>query len=297
LRSKPVVNPAVAPYVPNYASAAPYITAAEYKASANAVNTNAMLPGASAGAVLDALTDMCINASAWADALCNQTLAATVEVASGWYRIDRDGYVNIPVDMMPVIQVNSFVIGTPGIAQAATDLSGVIFDDNILRVPVATYSLYPNPGQITSNLSGKVYCVLTYVAGFANTALTVGSAAGDRTQSVAGTVGLFPGLQVRINDPGQSENITILSVAGSVVTYATPLVQAHAAVTNVSALPGNIKLAAILLVTALAKGRSFQSVTMSSMSGTSSSKVQRTVDGTEDVERAVSLLTPHTRVA
>lgn len=274
-------DPVIAPYVPSYVDQQPYVTAAEYRAAPNAVNTSTMTPGRTQAVNDDALDTILLNASSWADSICNQTLAATVEIQADLYRVYKGG-IAIPLPFTPVIQVNGYSYGTPGSLVPPTSLAGVQIKSNVVTLPTP---------QV-----GPVYVELEYVAGFANALLTAASLAAAVTLTVTSTVGIFPGLRMRISDPGKDENVTVLSVAGNVVTLTAPLANAHSIGVNLTALPGAVKQAVILLATALIKGRSMQSISMQSFQGTPTSKVTEEIDGTGELERAVSLLNAFTRV-
>lgn len=284
-------DPVIAPYVPSYATTQPYITAAEYRASAQAVNTSTITPGLSTEVNADSLNETIARASSWVDSICNQKLAATLERESGLFLL-RDGYLRVPVSSMPIVQVNGWSTGSnPSDLQAAEHLSGLIIEKNVLLIPVS--GGYAEVGYS----AGRVYVVVDYVAGFANALLTAASASGTNSLTVNSTVGIVPGLPMTIFDPGKDEQVVVQSVVGSVVTLTAPLTKQHDIGVNVSALPGAAKQATILLTTALVKGRGAQSIIQSGMQGTPSTKMLNTIDGTEEVERARSLLTQFVRVA
>jgi len=275
-------DPVIAPYVPSYVDQQPYVTPAEYKAAPNAVNTSTITPGRTQPVNDDALRTILLNASSWADTLCNQTLAATTEIKGGVYRVYH-GAIRIPVPFQPVVQVNGYQYGQPSTLVPADSLANVQIDGNVVILP-------------TPQL-GPLYVELEYVAGFANTLLTADAAAADTTLAVTSTIGIFPGLRMRLCDPGKDENVVVLTVdSDTSVTLSAPLVADHSVGVNLTALPGAVKQAVILLATALIKGRSVSSVQMQGYQGTPTSKVTETIDGTEEVERAVSLLNNYGRV-
>lgn len=276
-------DPIIAPYVPSYAATQPYITPAEYKASPTGVNTSTITPGQSAQVNADSLMSEIINASSWVDVICNQVIAATRQIQAGRYLL-RDGQIAIPVDCLPVVQVNGWSTGSPGALTVATDLTGTQIDGNVVTIPYAPSREFGGYG------TGRVYVELDYVAGYANALLAADTIAGATAITVNSTVGMVPGLPLRIYEPGVEENVTVLSVVGSTVNLSGPMAKAHTKDSNVSALPGVAKQATILLVSALIKGRGAQSIIMQGMQGTPSSRLLNTVDGTEEVERAVAML-------
>src|SRR6476660_2780256 len=95
--------PALAPYVPTYATRVPYLTAEEYLAAPTGVDPSALIPGGSANANLAALTTVIRKASNYADSLCYQVLAATLDTQVGEYRIRPDCTIRVKLDYSPVV--------------------------------------------------------------------------------------------------------------------------------------------------------------------------------------------------
>lgn len=275
-----MATPLVAPYVPTYAATEPYATAAEFEAHPTGVNVRDLVPGGTAELIADAEAQLLVEASSEADGYCNQVLACTTEIEYGRHRVDSYGFLQIPVAQFPIVQVNSLSAGTTGNLSAYTDLSGGTFlGRNILRIPYRG-----------ATSAGWVDTQIEYLAGYANTALAAPIAPGATTLTVNDTLGIVPGLAMRIVDPGATETVTVASVTGSVVTLTSATTGRHAAGVAVSALPAVIREATILLAAVKVKSKSAQALTIPSVSG----GVARTApDTTADNQHAAALQLLH----
>ncbi|MGN6607968.1 MAG: hypothetical protein ACTHMS_13275 [Jatrophihabitans sp.] len=297
-----MVTPVISPYVPFYASTQPYITVAEFLAQPTGVDVSQLIPGANAAANAAALATQIRKASSYADSLCYQVLAATLDMQSGEYRVWRDGTIRVPLDNSPVVEISNVAVGyRAGQLSALTDLSGVWLDKKIARIPVAGTSIpYASGGGATA-ASGRVFAQVQYVNGYANTILAADAAQGDQSVTVSSALGVFPGMPLGVYDDNAatSEQIVVASTytqGSTTVPLATPLQFAHASGTSVSALPQAIKLAVTALTSHLIKTRGAESIALSGVSG-GPAEVEKTEPGaTEEYEMAVDLLHPFRRV-
>lgn len=240
-------DPVNAPYAQTYAQHEPYLTADEYAASPSAVSMNQLVPGASPAVNKMAVNQLMVSASGWADQICNQVLAATVETVTGIGRVRPDGTMPIVVRDSPIVQVLGFAIGSdPTTQTAAATLAGIMIDRKVVTIPATLISA-----------AGGSYSTLTYVAGYANAYLSAPITAGATLIFVDNALGIVAGMTLTINDPYNvaTEVVTVSNVTGSAVNVVAPTTYAHAAGVNMSALPPAVKSAVTYLATALVKRR------------------------------------------
>lgn len=280
-----MATPIVAPYVPSYTATEPYISAAEFKASPTGLNVNQLAPGRDAAVNADTLATMILNASSWADGICNQVLACTTEIMFGNYRVQGDGRVLIPVTQIPIVQVNSVAIAEPGRPiDIRDDLDGTTFPaPNVVSIPYSGI--------------GRADVQIEYLAGYPNTFMTADAAQGVTVLTVTDTLGLVPGSRVTIYDPGKTEIITVLSTTATTITLAAATTKQHSAGTNVSALPPAVKQAVVLLTAVLIKTRGAQAIVLQSTPGAPSTQQDMDPAARTLLGQAMNLLTPFKRVS
>lgn len=290
------MQPAVAPYVPTYATETSYITVDEYLAEPTGVDTSQLVPEGSADDNRAALARVIARASSQADSICRKPLAATVDVQSGEYRVRADGTIWVPVDYAPIVQVNAISLGwSQGAMAAMTDLSGVRVERKLVKIPVAGAGASWNGSPRVSSRRGFIFADVTYVNGWAVTATSQASLAGASSLSLAGSLGIAAGLRLSIADGANTESTTVGAsyVPGSLtVPTAAPLLYAHGAGVSVSALPGAGKDAVILLTSSRIKLRGAEAVQMGSISAEPSAPQPTMPGGTSEYNQAVELLKP-----
>lgn len=282
--------PIVAPYVPFYATLQPYITVEEFLNEPTGVDTSQLIPGGDTAANKAALTTTIASASNYADGLCYQVLAATLDLQVGRYRVQRDGSILVPVSYTPLIEVTGVSLGMePGQLTALTDLSGLWLQRKVVQVPVAGFG----------RCGGRLYTQLSYVNGYANTALAAAAAAGASSITVTSALGVFAGMPLTVYDGALTEPVTVDAsyVLGSTtVPLAAPLTGAHTAGVAVSALPRAIKQAVIALTAHLIKTRGAESLALAGVSGGPSAVEKEIPGASEEYDEAVDLLHPFRRV-
>lgn len=284
----------IAPNISTYSSHAPYITPAEYLASPTGVNVSQLVPRGTEDQNKDALRTVISRASAYADAFCKQVLNATVEVTSGRYRLQRTGIMRVPLTYSPALAIESIQVGfSPSQMTALTDMGNVWLDRKVVTFPIGSTPILPVFGATAPD--GYCYVIVEYVNGYANSELTAPSVIGATSVTVASTVGMYPGVELTINDPGNTESVIISSVSGNVVSFTTPLVFAHEAGNNISALPDSIKQAIVLLTSALIKTRGSEAVVMSQLRQQANQTTSIEGGGFDEVSIAKSLLLPYVR--
>ena len=276
------------PIVPTYSSRIPYLTPVEYEASPTGVDTGNLVPDGTTQQNADALVQTIARASSWVDTECRKVLAATLDTTAGRYRVRGDGTITVPLDFTPILQVTSVQAGsTPSTLSPLGDLSNVW-----LGRKVATIPLWGVPVG-----SGWAYAVVQYVNGYANGLLTQTVSAQATTLTLDSTLGIAPGEQLTIYDPGSTETVTVATVTDTGVTLTAPTASAHLANVAVSALPPAIKQATVLLTSALIKTRGDDAIVMPDISGQPSHSQTMDPTGSEDITVAFELLAPYRRVA
>ena len=298
-----MTTPAVALYVPTYATRNAYLTTAEYQAAPTGVDLSQLIPGATSPAVnQSALQTLIGTASSYADSLCYQVLGATLDTQIGEYRIFRDGTIRVPVDYTPLVEVTAVSLGwAAGQLSALTDLTGLWLQRKVVRIPVGP-SLISGAGYVFTAPAryGSVFAQVAYVNGYANTTLAGAVSAAATSLTVASALGIFPGLPMTIYDDAvaKTEMVTVANtyVQGSTtVPLTSALVNAHASGTSISALPRAAKQAVIALTTHLIKTRGAESMALASVSGGPAMQ-QVAAGSTEEYDLAVDLLHPFRRV-
>lgn len=280
-----MATPIVAPYVPTYTATEPYISGAEFKASPTGLNVSQLAPGRDAAVNTDTLATMILNASSWADGLCNQVLACTTEILYGNYRVQPEGVLLIPATQIPVVQVNAVSLAEGGTLTPRDSLDGTTFPaPNIISIPYRAGV-------------GTVNAQIEYIAGYPNTFLTADAALGATVLTVTDTLGLVPGSRITIYDPGKTEIVTVLSTTATTITLAAATTAEHSNGTNVSALPPAVKQAVILLTAILIKTRGAQAIVLQGTPGSPSTTQEMDPSSRSMLAQATNLLVPFKRVA
>jgi hypothetical protein len=302
-----VAAPVTALFAPNYASATPYLTPAEYLAEPTGVDVSQLLPQVtSLAAQTAALVRQIQRASSWADQYVRKILAATSDVQAGEYRIFRDGTIRVPVDNTPLIQVTDVALGqVAGQLTSLSDLSGCWVGRKVVRIPAAAAAMpYRPPDFMSTARAGWMFAKVTYVNGWAHAQTAAGSAAGARVQQVTGTgLGIVPGLVLTVYDGtangANTEQVAVASTyqfGSPFVPLTAPMVNGHAAGCSVSALPPFVRQAVISMTSFLIKTRGSDSFVIPEGPGPVEHEVPMMAGASEDVDLAMELLEPLRRV-
>lgn len=269
-----MVTPAVAPYVPTYASYTPYITADDFLAEPTGVDVSQLIPAGSSLTEAAALARLVANASSEADRICQKVLAATLDVKSGSYRVQRDGTIRVPVDYTPLIQVNSVQVGfNAANLQALTDLSGVWLERKVAWIPVWGVGLQqPNLTPPAPAYPGidRLFAIVQYVNGWAHSTLSAATLANASSITPKSVLGFVPGLPITLYDGQSTEAAQVAAsyvVGSATVPLAAPLQFAHGAGVTVSALPPFVRQAVIALAKWLAKTKGTKAIVMPAING------------------------------
>ena len=91
----------------------PYVSVDDYSNAPTSVDTSQLIPGGTAQANLVELGNVIRRASSWADNLCYQILAATLDTQStpGAVLVKEDGLIQLVCDFWPVLEVDSLSVG------------------------------------------------------------------------------------------------------------------------------------------------------------------------------------------
>lgn len=253
----------IAPNAVTYATRVPYITPGEFKAHPTGVETTKLVVNGSTAANDQALLQIIRKASSLADGMCgDKILAATVDTQSGQYRVQRDGTIKIPLDLSPIVAVESVKAGlTPGSQVSLEQGPDWFLDGRILSIPTAFGGLGGQPG--------KLYATVRYVNGWANVVLTAPASVGATSITVNNALGIVPGQTLSLVGSTASEFVVVdpsyvpsLSMTPTVVPLMAPLSFEYGVGDVSSAFPPDVKLAVILLTTGIIKARGTKALVM-----------------------------------
>jgi hypothetical protein len=278
-----------------------YVTPNEFLNAPTGVDTNQLVPG-DVTKSKQALVMQLQRASAAVDNLCQKVIAATVDTESGYYRVQNHAalgpVLRIPLKYTPVIQVAAIKVGpSPAALSTITDLSNLDYGPKTITVPLTGT-------PCLTGWAGRQNAVVSYVNGWANTALTGAAVSGTTSLSVASALGIAPGMQLNVQSATAAETVTVdasfvptVSGINVPVPITTPLVGTYAAGDTVTAFPQDIKEATILLAKAFIKTRGSAAVVLSSLSGQPGHVDQLESGVASDLDLARMLLEPFKRVA
>ncbi|MBT2537201.1 hypothetical protein [Arthrobacter sp. ISL-69] len=286
-----------APNVATYSTRKTYVTPAEFKAAPTGVDVSQLVPNGTAQQQAAALVMQLQRASAYADNFCQKVIAATVDVQAGQYRVQRDvalgAVIKVPLDNTPVVAISDIRIGaTPGALALIPTPGNLWIGRKTATIPVA------------ASYGTHVFAQVSYVNGWANTALTAAGNPGTLSITVASTLGIMPGQQLNIQSPNNAETVTVdpsfipsnMNI-NALVPITTPLVGTYAIGDTVTAFPQDIKQAVILIAKSLIKTRGSESIVISSTTSQPDSIDKLEHGVTSDLDMALDLLAPYRRAA
>lgn len=295
-----VTTSAISPYVTTYTTATPYITEAEFLAAPTALEVTDLIPNGTQAQQDRAITDSILRASSWADSLVRQVLAATVDIERGRYRIDRNGYVRVPLKFNPVLEVRAVSIGyRPSQMVALGDFSDVVVNRYSVEVPVWAMTpptLVAPPGGFSTG--SQVLVDTTYVNGWVNTLSSAAAAAAATTIPVVNPLGIYPGSSLVISDGPKTESVTVASTyttGATSVPLTAGLANQHDAGVSVNNLPARVKEAVILLTTVVIQTRGNDAIILDALESPARMSAAYGASG-ESVAIAMEMLETLTRV-
>jgi hypothetical protein len=249
----------------------PYLTLEEYKSAPTAIDLDNLVFDSQDPEVQDAeLRNVIARASSWIDTYCNQVIGATTETEQQRSRMSGDGSIRFHPRFSPIVALKEFNYGYPTNMASLGDCSIAWIEDQEIIIPNATMGTWTSQGPLSfgsynGGPGNQIFLNYTYVAGYANTVMSVSSAVAATQFTVDDATGITAGQMLSIYDGMNTERVTVANtyVFGSAVVPVTrPMVYAHVVGASVSALPPAIKQAAILITTAFLKVRGDSSMTM-----------------------------------
>ena len=290
----------VAAFTQSISDYVPYLTTAEYQAAPTALDVSNLIVGGSTLQQAAALAAVIQRASSWVDSFtcgANGTLCASTNTETRQVRLDRQGRFKVRPLYWPILELQSFSVGTDPSELAAVSLSSANTWIEPRRFVVTTgaqwlqglqFSAPGYPGQ-------EQYAQYTYVNGYPNTLLAgAGStlASGASTLTLSNTTGVYPGSYLTLWDAENTEQVQILAVPTSTtVTLVSATKNTHNVGCSVSGFPAVIKEAAILATSAFIKQRGDGALVLSNISQpTSAGEANRGEQ--RDFELAKELLMP-----
>jgi hypothetical protein len=234
------------PNVTSVVPASPYLTVAELKRSPIYTQLQKLVPGGSQADNDAELGRIIMRVSAMINGETRQNLAASVDTEADWATVSDRGDLRIHTRGNPIVSVVSVSVGAdPYSLTAVSDLSRVDVDPWQITIPARAL-----PG-FGGRSRRRVWAEWTYVTGYPVTTLSAPVSAGGTSMTVVDATGVVAGqTTLTVEDGKWLETVTPTAVAGNVLTVA-PLEFAHQDGVGVSALPGDIQEAALILISRL----------------------------------------------
>lgn len=232
----------------------PYLTLDELKRNPIYSQLRQMVPNTSPTDRDAELSRIISRVSAMINGEVNQNLAATIDKEVGEVVISNRGDLSILTRSSPIIDVLSISVGsnvynlTP-----VTDFSHMVLDAWRIIIPGAGGGMFSGnlPGLGFGRPGQRLWAEWVYVNGFPVTTLAEPATAGDTTITVVDSTGILPNQTLlTIEDGIYLEMVTPTAVNGNVLTI-PELMCSHQVGVGVHDLPGDIKNAALTLISRL----------------------------------------------
>lgn len=289
----------------------PYISTSDYTNAPTAVDVSALIPGGNAAANLMALAVVIRSASSWANNLCRQILAATLDtqVKSGVH-VRTDGTIRVKCDFWPVLEVDTFLAGpSPSTLAAITDPADMfLIGRKVLSVPVAGISgnsvgTLQFPGPLMPG--DRAYAQWGYWNGWPHAQLAHAIATSDTTVIVTPTQpAALANRVITVWDGASTEQLVVAGTFAGGTTIpivGTPqfihALPAAPASIMVSTFADDIRQAVVSLTSALIKTRGAEAYEMDAIGQEPSKSELIEGGGMEDLSIAVDLLSFYRRAA
>jgi hypothetical protein len=297
------VTPAIFtnPNTTSHPTVVPYVSVDDYTNAPTSVDTSQLIPGGTAQANLVELGNVIRRASSWADNLCFQILAATLDTQStpGAVLVKGDGLISLVCDFWPVLEVDSLSVGT-----RPTRL-GALMDDADMW-PVGRSVIEARVGGVGGAWPGsRVYAQWTYWNGWLHATLLSSVGAAVQSLPLSTTLPAAAANQTLIIwDGADTEAVTVSATftGGTLLPLTAPTLYAHANVTLphstcVSGLEDAARQAVFSLTSCLIKTRGTAAIVAESIGAAPSREALIESGGLEDFQVAVDLLDRYKRVA
>lgn len=284
--------------------ALPYITISEMKNAPTRVDLTNLIPGGSQPTQDAELANLILRASGAIDNFLDQQLVSRVRTEVARPRINRRGEVFIHPDHTPIVELRSFKYGaTPANLGAVDDLSNVQIDEHYFTIVLGPFVGGSSEGSLefgrTLGPDQPLFCEFTYVNGWPVTGLAADVALGGAQITVKDSAGIIAGDRLAIYNSDKTEDVVVQSVTGNVVTLTAGTASAHTAGTGalavgISAMPAQVKEAAILITTALLKVGGNGAIVSGQLRASQKKHKDEVVD--PDIQMAGDLLSSFRRV-
>lgn len=303
-----IYTPPVSVYHPDVV---PYISTSDYTAAPTGVDVSALVPGGTAAQNLEALAVVIRSASSWANNICRQILAATLDTQVKMnVRVRRDGTIRVYCDFWPVLEVDSFLAGpSPSTLAAITDPADMfLIGRTTLSVPVAGISgnsvgQLQFPGPLMPG--DRAYCQWGYWNGWPHSQLAHSIATSDTQVQVTTTQpAALAGRVITIWDGVNTEQLTVAATfaGGTAIPIVGNPQSAHVlpaapASIMVSTFADDVRQATVSLTSALIKARGAEAYEMENVGQEPTKEQLIEGGGMEDLSIAVDLLDFYRRAA
>lgn len=249
----------------------PYLTVDEYKRAPTAVDVTNLHRGGTQQQQDAELANVIARASGWANVICMQNLAATIDTETGRVRENRRGEIYVAPRYWPILEVQSFFLGSTPADLVQVPLTGTALVDR------DSFTIFDSAAILTTSVGPlqlgairpdwPMIAQWTYVNGWPTTTLTQTALANATTLHVASTTGCYPGNSITLYDGANTETVNVSAVPSSTTLTLSPgCAFAHSTTgISVSALPPIVKEATIKLTSALVKSRGSEAVVMRSL--------------------------------
>jgi hypothetical protein len=246
--------------------ATPYVSAAAFRAHPTYLDTDGLIPGnPDPDAQTAELTNLLLQASTWADDVCDQPLGAHFYTQSTRVRADRAGMLRIHADHKPVRTVASVAYGASptSLATVASPQVWVEDESNLVITVGGASTAWTGSLQVGFGASpgGEMFVRLGVVAGYVATQMAAATTKDDTSITVADPTGIEPGGRYRIWEPGMEETVTVSPLwqaptpstipTTTTVRLADPLTHDHEAGHDFSNMAADLRLAVIKYAIAL----------------------------------------------
>jgi hypothetical protein len=255
--------------------AVPYITPGTFAAFPTWLDLDNLIPGGLASLQTSELADVLLDASVWADSVCEnmQLSAHWVQGENQRTRASGGGRLFIRPRDIPLRTITSFSYGCDPAAMTALSLpdSSMWAEDGreVSFRPGGAAAVFSGPALQFGSAPAAArttYVTWSYVAGYPNTTLSVQCNADANAVTVTDPAGILPGDVLRIYDTGSSgaganEAVTVASTyvpalpaippAATAIPLAAPTVYGHAAATGITGFPRKVMQAVISYAVAL----------------------------------------------
>ncbi|MEV7034633.1 hypothetical protein AB0N99_30930 [Streptomyces sp. NPDC093272] len=246
--------------------ATPYVSAAAFLAHPTYLDLDGLIPdNPDPDAQTAALTNLLLQASAWADGECDLPLGAHLYSQRTRVRADRAGMLRIHADHKPVRAVTSVAYGASptSLTTLASPTVWVEDESNLVVTVGGASTCWSGSLQVGFGASpgSELFAQLGIVAGYVATRLTDDAVQSDTSITVADPIGIEAGGQYRIWEPGREETVTVSPVwqppapsaipAATSVPLASPLANDHETGHDFSGLTADARLAVVNYTIAL----------------------------------------------